>query len=373
MPFYFRRSVAAGPFRFNFSSGGVGMSVGVKGLRIGTGPRGHYVQAGAGGFYYRSSIGRPHGRRHSMAVPTSYARPPAVPVDEGMIAITSGDVLAMQDVAYADLLADLNEKHRQAKMSVVLGSIGFAVAALALLIAGPVALPAVLLWLLGWAVGAWLDSYKRVAVLFYEVEGSAQARFERVCAAFDQLKSCAAAWHVQAGKAVQDLTTWKRQAGASHLVKRSSTTLEYALPKTLRCNVTPPTLTVGRRTIYLLPDAALIEDASGFGAVGYDALQIAHQPSNFIETDSVPRDAEISHHTWEHPNKNGGPDRRFRSNRRLPVCRYEVMHLRSASGVNELLEFSRVGFVSGLAAAFRAMPKNAELGQTVLLPGSRAP
>ena len=48
MPFYLRKSVSAGPFRFNLSKSGVGVSVGVKGLRIGTGPRGHYIHAGAG-------------------------------------------------------------------------------------------------------------------------------------------------------------------------------------------------------------------------------------------------------------------------------------------------------------------------------------
>ncbi|MFW8645427.1 DUF4236 domain-containing protein [Rhizobium beringeri] len=35
MPFYIRKSISAGPFRFNFSKGGVGVSVGVKGLRVG--------------------------------------------------------------------------------------------------------------------------------------------------------------------------------------------------------------------------------------------------------------------------------------------------------------------------------------------------
>ncbi|RVB09049.1 DUF4236 domain-containing protein, partial [Mesorhizobium sp. M7A.F.Ca.CA.004.05.1.1] len=52
MGFYVRKSISAGPFRFNFSSGGVGASVGVQGLRIGTGPRGHYIHAGVGGLYY---------------------------------------------------------------------------------------------------------------------------------------------------------------------------------------------------------------------------------------------------------------------------------------------------------------------------------
>lgn len=368
MSLQFRKTVSAGPFRFNFSTGGVGMSVGVKGLRIGTGPRGHYVQARAGGFYYRSSIGGPQARRRSSPVPRGHVPPVAAALGDGMIAVTSGDVLAMRDGAFSDLLDELNEKHRQTRLSLVFGVAGFAVTALAVAIVGPSAVIVAALWLIAWAVGAWMDSYKRVAVLFYEVDGLAAKRFEQVCAAFDGLKSCSAAWHVRAGKAVQDLTTWKRQAGASHLVQRTPAALQYSLPKVLRCNVTPPVLKVGSRTIYLLPDAALIEDASGFGAVGYDALQIAHQPSNFIETGGVPRDAEVSHHTWEHPNKSGGPDRRFRSNRRLPVCRYEAMHLRSASGINELLEFSRVGLVSALATAIRSMPKNAGIDRMRSLP-----
>jgi hypothetical protein len=59
MPLYLRKSVSAGPFRFNFSESGVGVSVGVKGLRVGTGPKGHYVHAGRGGIYYKATIGRP--------------------------------------------------------------------------------------------------------------------------------------------------------------------------------------------------------------------------------------------------------------------------------------------------------------------------
>ena len=37
MGFYIRKSISAGPFRFNLSGSGLGMSVGVKGLRIGSG------------------------------------------------------------------------------------------------------------------------------------------------------------------------------------------------------------------------------------------------------------------------------------------------------------------------------------------------
>ena len=56
MGFYLRKSIRVGPFRFNLSKSGIGVSVGVKGLRFGTGPQGNYVHMGRGGLYYRATI-----------------------------------------------------------------------------------------------------------------------------------------------------------------------------------------------------------------------------------------------------------------------------------------------------------------------------
>ncbi len=78
MPFYFRKTVKAGPFNFNFSTGGIGASVGIRGLRIGTGPRGHYVHAGRGGFSYRATIGRA-GRTGHSGITTKVDPTPAAP------------------------------------------------------------------------------------------------------------------------------------------------------------------------------------------------------------------------------------------------------------------------------------------------------
>ncbi|MGS2809938.1 DUF4236 domain-containing protein [Nocardia sp. MW-W600-9] len=49
---YGRQSLNAGPFRFNLSRSGIGISAGVPGFRVGSGPRGNYVHAGAHGVYY---------------------------------------------------------------------------------------------------------------------------------------------------------------------------------------------------------------------------------------------------------------------------------------------------------------------------------
>jgi hypothetical protein len=62
MGWYLRKSLGFGPLRINLSKSGLGGSVGVKGLRVGSGPRGPYLHAGRGGLYYRTSL---KGRRGS--------------------------------------------------------------------------------------------------------------------------------------------------------------------------------------------------------------------------------------------------------------------------------------------------------------------
>lgn len=57
MGLYLRKSFKAGPVRLNLSKRGLGASVGVKGLRVGTSASGrNYVHAGRGGLYYRKSL-----------------------------------------------------------------------------------------------------------------------------------------------------------------------------------------------------------------------------------------------------------------------------------------------------------------------------
>jgi hypothetical protein len=97
MGFYIRKSLRAGPFRFNLSKSGVGVSAGVPGFRVGSGPRGNYVYVGRGGVYYRSTLG---GRRRTasapLAPPPPAWTPPASPevVLEDMTGATAAELLS---------------------------------------------------------------------------------------------------------------------------------------------------------------------------------------------------------------------------------------------------------------------------------------
>ena len=58
MGWSFRKSIKIAPgIKLNLSKSGVGVSGGVKGLRLGVGPRGAQVTAGKGGVQYRKQIG----------------------------------------------------------------------------------------------------------------------------------------------------------------------------------------------------------------------------------------------------------------------------------------------------------------------------
>src|SRR6266487_564140 len=98
--FYLRKSVNVGPFRFNLSRSGIGVSTGIKGLRIGTGPRGNYVNMGRGGIYIRQTI------------PSSDSRgtPSLVPQEQSSIdfkEIESGSVRQMVDSSSAAILDEI--------------------------------------------------------------------------------------------------------------------------------------------------------------------------------------------------------------------------------------------------------------------------
>jgi hypothetical protein len=270
MPFYLRKTVRAGPFRFNLSNSGIGISVGVKGLRVGTGPRGHYVHAGRGGLYYRASLGGTHNARPQGPTPP---RHPTVHAEHGgdtMIEVQSSNVDTMRDATVADLLDDLNKKQAQIPFGPTSAGSLAIIGMLALWLSNSgeypvsigIGIAALLATLPAWAVGAWLDSYKRTSVLFYSLEGATQAIYRKVTEGFDALAACNGRWHIDSGGVVRDLTTWKRNAGAAHLVNRKSARLAYNLPKILRSNITPPVITLGSRTFYFFPEIMLITQQS---------------------------------------------------------------------------------------------------------------
>lgn len=343
MAFSIRKKVSVGLLHFDLTDG----TIAVSGMRLGTKPSGNYVKIdGTQASYHQS---QPFAR-------SGHARPPAVilpnqPRTPAMQEIESGDVANMVDSSFAKLLTEMNDRRAKLSFAPVVLLIGVTAAALAYEKVHPGISALVVAILYG--VARVLDTQRKTTVVMYDFEGEGERRFKALHAAFERLSAADRIWHVDASGRVASQDR-KYQAGATSVVQRQVIQLSCEEPKFLRTNVPIPTIPVGRQTLYLLPDHLLVVEGSTVGALNYASIQADVSQTNFIESDGVPRDAQVAGSTWRYVNKSGGPDRRFKDNPTIPIARYEELHLRSSSGLNELLQISRIGLGQGFAEQLRA-------------------
>lgn len=339
MSFYIRKALTVEPFRFNLSKSGIGVSAGIKGLRLGSGLRGNYIHMGRGGLYYRKTL--PAGTSPSLAPTENPSELPMLQTQESALTeIESADVLQMSDSSSADLLEEINLKTKKSRLMPWV-AVAFAfVIYLLWTNNGPnwTFILTIAIGLLALGYTYYKDQLRKTVIMFYNLEPDVELSFQKLHDAFDKLGACKGTWHIEASGRVSDK---KYQAGADTVVKRSSIGLRKGMPQFLKTNIEAPIIPAGKQTMYLFPDRILVYTNNGVGAVSYSALEVEVSPSRFIESGSVPRDAQIVGKTWKYVNKSGGPDKRFRDNRELPIALYEDIHFKSASGLNELIEFSR--------------------------------
>lgn len=107
--------------------------------------------------------------------------------------------------------------------------------------------------------------------------------------------------------------------------------------------------------LYVYPSFAVMYSRSGnFAIIGLDELHLQQNYVRFTETESVPLDAKVVDRTWAKVNKNGSPDRRFKSNYQIPIVRYGEIRLKSDTGLNEEYEFSNYEATEVFGRAFQA-------------------
>jgi Protein of unknown function (DUF4236) len=339
MGIYLRNSIKVGPLRFNLSGSGIGVSGGVRGFRVGTGPRGNYVHMGRHGLYYRATL-PPH-RNAGADLPRRISSSPPLPqtqLRDGLVEIDSGNVEEMIHSSSTELLEEIRMKARLPRrwpMALVLGCITWLVAVTVLPWWASLALLCTVL-ILTYQLKR-RDELRRTVILMYSLDQNAEVGWQGLHNGFDWLASSQHIWHLEARGGVTDR---KRNAGASHLVRRTAIRPIKADPPNIRTNIAVPSIPVGGQTLYLLPDRILIFQGSTVGAVGYDQLNLEAGTTRFIESESVPGDAPVVGSTWQYVNKSGGPDRRFSNNRQLPILQYGEIHLTSPTGLNEAIQVS---------------------------------
>lgn len=250
------------------------------------------------------------------------------------------------------MLSEINGKHGRTRLSLIAAISGAMVVAV-MVYAGlqtAAAICAVLVFLSVFAA-SYLDNIRRSVVLFYDFEPDALARYEGFVRSFEHLIGTDSIWHVAAEGNDHN---WKRNGGATRIQNRNSIRPSLSSPRVVKSNIDVPGVAVGKQVLHFFPDRVLVVDSAQIGAVEYSQLQLDVQSMRFVEDGRVPSDAKVVGHTWLHPNRNGGPDRRFSNNKQLPICAYDEGHL-SGSGLNELVQVSAEGRLAPFAAELRRL------------------
>lgn len=362
MGFFFRKSVAFGPIRLNFSKSGIGVSAGVKGARVSTGPRGTYVHAGANGFYYSQRI---------RTSPVENRRPTS---DASRARIETADVSQLNETSIAALLSQINERAaRPAFAPIAIGAtiIGailawILVASLSLPLAELVATESTsqLSMFFGFAAGvlvgtgggalSWLvhkgDQTERTTPLFYELDANATTKFLATSNACRTLSQSSRIWRVHSNQPTSD---WKRNAGANTLISRQVVSVGVRRIPFIATNIDVWAIDLQALTLFFLPDYVFVRQGNRYGAVSYESLKVSCSSTIFIENLGVPGDAQVVDYTWRFVNKKGGPDRRFSSNHQIPIVEYGLLQLESDTGLNIHLHVSSLQFAETFAKGFK--------------------
>jgi hypothetical protein len=198
----------------------------------------------------------------------------------------------------------------------------------------------------------WRDSLRRLTVLFYEPDSATGGHFETLTRA---AASAAVTRKLKSISSTSRYSDTKYSAGASQGLQFSSAALNLGQAPGVAANIDVPLLKTGRTTLAFFPDRVLAFQGRAVGAVSYANLQAVVERTRYVESESVPNDATVVDRTWQYVNKAGGPDRRFKDNRELPICAYSKLLLSTSDGLDIRLLGSKDRVFEPLASALGQM------------------
>lgn len=326
MGFRYRKSInLGGGFRINISKSGVGYSWGTKGYRITKTAKGtvrHTTSIPGTGFSYTEEFGK-------KKVP--HSQPIVPPPDSNHYAtenIVNNTATAMVSDGSGNMLALVKRALRINKLANISMLISFLFIAFPL---GPIAL------FLSFLLKIYIKTFGRINLDYIIDDDQKEIVMQHMEPMFRVIDSSKVWRVVQSSQVINK----KYEAGASSTVKRTSCKTTKKAPFPFKANTPAAVFKMGKERLVFLPDKLFIIQGSKIGALNYSDISIYAHTQRFIENEHIPKDAQVVDYTWKYVNKSGGPDMRFRNNPKYPVCLYGELELKSDTGLNTIILFSR--------------------------------
>src|SRR5580658_5478907 len=132
------------------------------------------------------------------------------------------------------------------------------------------------------------NTEKRLSRLLYELDDTQRQKYGLAQQALTHLSQSDRIWRVEAKSATPD---WKRNAGASTLVRRVPITVGRSNHLRVETNLDIPCVNLGREKLFFLPDMILYWEGGTYSAIAYDDFRVEQCLTRFIEDGNVPGDS----------------------------------------------------------------------------------
>ncbi len=111
--------------------------------------------------------------------------------------------------------------------------------------------------------------------------------------------------------------------------------------------------------LYIYPGFVLYRASrQAFALIDFHDIKLGFLIRRFIEADPIPSDSQVVGQAWAKSNKDGSPDRRFKSNYQIPIVLYGELSFTSSSGLNEEFQFSNPALAQRFATAWANFQKS---------------
>lgn len=342
MGFRFRKSInLGGGFKINLSKSGIGYSWGTKGYRISRTARGTtrrtYSIPGTGIEYVDESKTLNRNRNQSqrknqnrISQPSQRQTPQLTYNQTLEHAIQSADISQFKEAEEGTVSDALERTIRLNFMGTIL-------------LWGLLLIPTNPIFILIPMIGAILKIAAHTVgrgVLEYSFDPEREDEHTRRIDAWQLLAEGDKEWQVLTE---QFNSNRKVNAGAGRSLKRVACKIVRGHPYYIKTNVETIQIVLhDKESLIILPDKVFFVRKRKVGMIDYTDFRISVSSVRFVESDPIPKDAQVVGQTWQYVNKNGTPDLRFKNNKQIPVCLYGQVFLRSSSGLNVELQISNV-------------------------------
>lgn len=336
----YRKSInLGGGFRVNFSKSGMGYSWGTKGYRVthkaGGGVRRTSSIPGTGiSWVDDSKKGRKRNTNYNRAGQmrqTKQTQPSVVSADGPVLYQSSdADTAQMVNDNTKDFLDAVKKFSGIRLLFLWLLWIGIIFAAAA---------PAMLILTVCSIVGLIVMHSKYRISVDDDFDEYGSSCVSLMSSAMQAFSSCNKTWQINTVTANSSLKT---NAGSAESVTRKQVSFSKKTPFFIKTNATCYYAKLMHSKVFLLPDRMVIKGRKGWGMIKYDDLNLSVENQVFIESQEVPKDADVIGYTWQFVNKNGSPDKRYKNNRQLPKCRYGKVSVSAGQAMSAIFYLSNI-------------------------------